>query len=107
MIKLPNPVVMLNLVITVVFSVEVTQAQDMGQVIRTDQLQMTGLHPGARVIRTEQLQMTGLGKTATGSATAVTEEIPQLGPPQLHELEYPVAEFAYPTYEMTGAVTDF
>ena len=35
-------------------------SQDIGRVVRTEQLQMTGRYPGVRAIRTGQLQMTGL-----------------------------------------------
>lgn len=104
-------------------SVEFVCAQDTGLVIRTDELQMTGLHPGARVvrteqlqmtglhpsarvIRTEQLQMTGLGEIAIISDAAVARGLPELDSPQLHRLTYPVATFNFPCYELTRVVTD-
>ena len=76
------------------------------RVVRTEQLQMTGLHPGARVVRTESLQMTCPRETATISRAAVAEDLPELSSPQLHALQYPMAEFNFPCYELTGVVTD-
>ena len=81
-------------------------SQVITRVVRTEQLQMTGLHPDARVVRAESFQMTCPSEIATISSAAVAGDLPEFSSPQLHALQYPVADFNFPCYEMTGVVTD-
>ena len=43
--------------------------------------------------------------TAESSTDSTTAEEP-LGSPQLYELQYPLTEFKFPSYELTSVLTD-
>ena len=52
-------------------------------------------------------EVTASSAQATGQAeSSSAESSTEFGPPHSSELQYPAAEFAYPTYKVTGAVTD-